>query len=147
MVNSCPWTYMNIWTYHIIWQPCLRALPTGNHALPCLHLAGLCWQPIDLHFIVDHSKQGSSWITGTSLTLYTTKRGTDLGMLVVPFLPIHPLHIQPKHSWNSDTAAPLQQRVRFLLKWKYFGTTNKNQKSLAIFDRKNKYICKVFLFL
>ena len=24
-------TYMNIWPYHI-WQPCLRALPSSNHA-------------------------------------------------------------------------------------------------------------------
>ena len=27
----CACTYMNIWTCHI-WQPCLRALPSGNHA-------------------------------------------------------------------------------------------------------------------
>ena len=30
-----------------------------------------------------------------NLTFSTTKRGTDLGTLVVPFLPIHPLHMSP----------------------------------------------------
>ena len=32
--------------------------------------------------------------TGTSLTLSTIKRGTDLGMLVVSFYLIYPLHVQ-----------------------------------------------------
>ena len=40
-----------------------------------------------LTFIGDHSKKGNIWIKGTSLTLSSTKRGTDLGMLVVPFNP------------------------------------------------------------
>ena len=44
-------TYINIWLYLAIWQPCLRAFPSGNHASQfhyafSLHLFN--WQvPID----------------------------------------------------------------------------------------------------
>ena len=55
------------------------------------------------YFIGAHSKQGSIWITGTSLTLFRTKPGTDLG---VPFSkPIHLLrifHCTKKHERNQE---------------------------------------------
>ena len=55
-----------------------------------------------LNFIGDHSKKGSSWITGTSLTLSTTKWGTYLGTLVVPFLLIYPLHASRSYKPNKN---------------------------------------------